>query len=121
VATGAQEAKFTNRLAKETSPYLLQHAHNPVDWFAWGAEAFEEARKRNKPIFFVGGLQHVLLVSCDGAAEFENEQIAKEMNERFVNIKVDREERPDVDQLYMTAVQGIDAAWGLADERLVDA
>ena len=96
---------FTNRLANETSPYLLQHAHNPVDWYPWGPEAFERARRENKPIFLSVGYStcywcHVMERQC-----FENEKIAAEMNARFINIKVDREERPDVDQLYMTAVQ----------------
>ena len=96
---------MNNRLINETSPYLLQHAHNPVDWHAWGPEAFELARKLNKPIFLSVGYStcywcHVMERQC-----FENEAIAKEMNNRFINIKVDREERPDVDQLYMTAVQ----------------
>jgi uncharacterized protein YyaL (SSP411 family) len=94
-----------NRLAQETSPYLLQHAHNPVDWYAWGPEAFEAARSQNKPIFLSVGYStcywcHVMERQC-----FEVEAIAKEMNDRFINIKVDREERPDIDQLYMTAVQ----------------
>src|SRR5438132_10045607 len=97
--------QHTNRLAKETSPYLLQHAHNPVDWYPWGPEAFERARREDKPIFLSVGYStcywcHVMERQC-----FENEAIASEMNKRFVNIKVDREERPDVDQLYMTAVQ----------------
>jgi len=97
--------KHTNRLIHETSPYLLQHAHNPVDWYPWGAEAFEAARRLNKPIFLSIGYStcywcHVMEREC-----FENQQIAREMNQRFINIKVDREERPDVDQLYMTAVQ----------------
>jgi len=95
----------TNRLINESSPYLLQHAHNPVDWFAWGPEAFEKARKENKPIFLSVGYStcywcHVMERQC-----FENEAVAAEMNRLCVNIKVDREERPDVDQLYMTAVQ----------------
>ena len=96
---------FTNRLANETSPYLLQHAHNPVDWYPWGPEAFERARREKKPIFLSVGYStcywcHVMERQC-----FEKEKIAAEMNARFINIKVDREERPDVDQLYMTAVQ----------------
>ena len=96
---------FTNRLANETSPYLLQHAHNPVDWYPWGPEAIEKARRENKPIFLSVGYStcywcHVMERQC-----FENETIAAEMNSLFINIKVDREERPDVDQLYMTAVQ----------------
>ena len=97
--------KHTNRLAKETSPYLLQHQHNPVDWYSWGPEAFEAARSQDKPIFLSVGYStcywcHVMERQC-----FENEAIAAEMNQRFINIKVDREERPDVDQLYMIAVQ----------------
>ncbi|HEV7300973.1 MAG TPA: DUF255 domain-containing protein [Tepidisphaeraceae bacterium] len=97
--------KHTNRLADETSPYLLQHAHNPVDWYPWGREAFEAAKAQNKPIFLSVGYStcywcHVMERQC-----FEVESIADEMNKRFINIKVDREERPDVDSLYMTAVQ----------------
>jgi len=97
----------TNRLSKETSPYLLQHQHNPVDWYPWGEEAFRAAREQDKPIFLSVGYStcywcHVMERQC-----FENEAIASIMNERFINIKVDREERPDVDQLYMTAVQVI--------------
>jgi uncharacterized protein len=105
VATGTHDAKHTNRLAKETSPYLLQHAHNPVDWYAWGPEAFAAARAQNKPIFLSVGYSTCYWCHVMERQSFENEQIAKEMNERFINIKVDREERPDVDQLYMTAVQ----------------
>jgi len=95
----------TNRLVHESSPYLLQHAHNPVDWYAWGPDAFEAARKQNKPIFLSVGYStcywcHVMERQC-----FENQAIAAEMNRLYVNIKVDREERPDVDQLYMMAVQ----------------
>src|SRR2546421_4166136 len=101
----ADKPKHTNRLAKETSPYLLQHAHNPVDWYAWGADAFEASRKQNKPIFLSVGYSTCYWCHVMERQSFENEQIAREMNERFVCIKVDREERPDVDQLYMTAVQ----------------
>src|SRR5205809_6255685 len=95
----------TNRLSRETSPYLLQHAHNPVDWYPWGAEALEAARSQKRPIVLSVGYStcywcHVMERQC-----FENEAIAKLMSEKFINIKVDREERPDVDQLYMTAVQ----------------
>jgi uncharacterized protein YyaL (SSP411 family) len=96
---------MTNRLANESSPYLLQHAHNPVDWFPWGEEALQLARSKNIPIFLSVGYStcywcHVMEREC-----FEDVEIARLMNERFINIKVDREERPDVDQLYMTAVQ----------------
>jgi len=97
--------QHTNRLASESSPYLLQHQHNPVDWYPWGPEAFEVARKHDKPIFLSVGYSTCYWCHVMERQSFENPSIAKEMNERFVNIKVDREERPDVDQLYMTAVQ----------------
>src|SRR5688500_11752580 len=97
--------KHTNGLIHETSPYLLQHAHNPVDWHPWGPEAFDLARRENKPIFLSVGYSTCYWCHVMERQSFENEQIAAEMNQRFVNIKVDREERPDVDQLYMTAVQ----------------
>src|SRR5687768_8643328 len=95
----------TNRLADETSPDLLQHQHNPVDWYPWGPEAFERARKEDKPIFLSVGYSTCYWCHVMERQSFENEAVAAEMNARFVNIKVDREERPDVDQLYMTAVQ----------------
>src|SRR3954463_3297696 len=95
----------TNRLARTTSPYLLQHAHNPVNWYPWGAEAIEAARAQNKPIFLSVGYSTCSWCHVMERQSFENEEIAAQMNERFINIKVDREERPDVDQLYMTAVQ----------------
>lgn len=97
--------RHTNRLAKETSPYLLQHAHNPVDWYPWGQEAFDVARREDRPIFLSVGYSTCYWCHVMERQSFENEAIAAEMNRRFVNIKVDREERPDVDQLYMTAVQ----------------
>jgi uncharacterized protein YyaL (SSP411 family) len=97
--------KHTNRLAQETSPYLLQHQHNPVDWYPWGEEAFEASRKQDKPIFLSVGYSTCYWCHVMERQSFENPAIAKEMNDRFINIKVDREERPDVDQLYMTAVQ----------------
>lgn len=95
----------TNRLSRESSPYLLQHQHNPVDWHAWGPEAFDIARRENKPIFLSVGYSTCYWCHVMERQSFENETVAEEMNRRFVNIKVDREERPDVDQLYMTAVQ----------------
>src|SRR5580765_4394838 len=95
----------TNRLAQEKSPYLLQHAHNPVDWRPWGKEAFDEAKKTNRPIFLSIGYSTCHWCHVMERESFENEAIAKIMNDLFINIKVDREERPDVDQLYMTAVQ----------------
>jgi uncharacterized protein YyaL (SSP411 family) len=92
-------------LARETSPYLLQHAHNPVDWYPWDPEAFEAARTQDKPIFLSVGYSTCYWCHVMERQSFENEAVAREMNQRFINIKVDREERPDVDQLYMTAVQ----------------
>src|SRR5690349_21696252 len=94
-----------NRLANETSPYLLQHKHNPVDWYAWGPEAFAEAKRLDKPIFLSVGYSTIYWCHVMERQSFENPSIAAEMNKRFVNMKVDREERPDVDQLYMMAVQ----------------
>ena len=99
-----QEA-FTNHLINETSPYLLQHAHNPVDWYPWGDEAFEKAREENKPVLLSIGYSACHWCHVMAHESFEDEQIAELMNENFVNIKVDREERPDLDQIYMNAVQ----------------
>ncbi|HKO96232.1 MAG TPA: thioredoxin domain-containing protein [Pyrinomonadaceae bacterium] len=95
----------TNRLINETSPYLLQHAHNPVDWFPWGEEAFEVARRDQKPILLSIGYSACHWCHVMEHESFENEAIAKLMNDNFVNIKVDREERPDLDQIYMTVTQ----------------
>jgi hypothetical protein len=94
-----------NRLARETSPYLLQHAHNPVDWFPWGAEAHARARNENRPILLSVGYAACHWCHVMEHESFENPSIAALMNEHFVNIKVDREERPDVDDVYMRAVQ----------------
>ena len=94
-----------NHLINETSPYLLQHANNPVDWFPWGDEAFEKARRENKPVLLSIGYSACHWCHVMAHESFENEEIAKLMNEYFVNIKVDREERPDLDQIYMNAVQ----------------
>ncbi len=96
---------FTNRLAKETSPYLLQHAHNPVDWYPWGEEAFAKAKAENKPILLSVGYSACHWCHVMEHESFEDEKIASLMNDLFVNIKVDREERPDVDEIYMHAVQ----------------
>ena len=97
--------KFTNRLVTETSPYLLQHAHNPVDWYPWGEEAFSQAQAEDKPILLSVGYSACHWCHVMAHESFENEQIADLMNKLFVNIKVDREERPDVDEIYMNAVQ----------------
>jgi uncharacterized protein len=97
--------KHTNRLINETSPYLLQHAHNPVDWYPWDEEAFAAARSENKPILLSIGYSACHWCHVMEHESFENEEIASLMNENFVSIKVDREERPDLDQIYMNAVQ----------------
>lgn len=102
----------TNRLARETSPYLLQHAHNPVDWWPWGEEAFAEARRRDVPIFLSIGYSTCYWCHVMERESFESQAAAKIMNERFVSIKVDREERPDIDDLYMAATQALTGRGG---------
>ena len=99
------EPRHTNRLIHETSPYLLQHAHNPVDWYPWGEEALARAQKEDKPILLSIGYSSCHWCHVMEKESFENEVIAGMMNERFINIKVDREERPDLDEIYMHAVQ----------------
>ncbi len=94
-----------NRLAHESSPYLLQHQNNPVDWFPWGAEAIERSRREDRPIFLSIGYSACHWCHVMEHESFENEAIAQVLNENFVAIKVDREERPDLDQIYMNAVQ----------------
>jgi uncharacterized protein len=105
-------SEHTNRLAHEKSPYLLQHAHNPVDWYAWGEEAFAKARRENKPIFLSVGYSTCHWCHVMAHESFENEEVAAIMNREFVNIKVDREERPDVDRVYMTFVQATTGGGG---------
>ena len=105
-------AKHTNSLAREKSPYLLQHAHNPVDWFAWRAEAFAKARAENKPIFLSIGYSTCHWCHVMERESFEQEAVGKFLNEHFVSIKVDREERPDVDKIYMTFVQSTTGSGG---------
>ena len=102
----------TNRLAREKSPYLLQHAHNPVDWYAWGPEAFEKARRENKPIFLSIGYSTCHWCHVMERESFESEPIAAQLNRDYVAIKVDREERPDVDRIYMTFVQSTTGGGG---------
>ena len=97
----------TNRLADELSPYLLQHAHNPVDWYPWGEEAFERAKREDKPVLLSIGYSACHWCHVMERESFENEAIADIMNRLFVNVKVDREERPDVDAIYMAAVQAL--------------
>jgi uncharacterized protein len=104
--------KYTNRLIHETSPYLLQHAHNPVDWFAWGEEALAAARAEDKPIFLSIGYSACHWCHVMEHESFEDPETAALMNEKFVNIKVDREERPDLDAIYMDAVQAMTGQGG---------
>ena len=104
--------EYSNRLTQETSPYLLQHAHQPVDWYPWGAEALDKARQEDKPIFLSIGYSachwcHVMSREC-----FDNEELARQMNERFINIKVDREERPEIDAIYMNALIAMNGQGG---------
>jgi len=94
-----------NRLARESSPYLRQHANNPVDWYPWGDEAFEKARREDRPVFLSIGYSSCHWCHVMERESFENEEIARFLNEHWVAVKVDREERPDVDDVYMTAVQ----------------
>jgi len=101
-----------NRLAKETSPYLLQHAHNPVDWYPWGEEALQRAKAENKPILVSIGYSACHWCHVMERESFEDEQVAAYMNQHFINIKIDREERPDIDAIYMDAVQVLTGAGG---------
>jgi uncharacterized protein YyaL (SSP411 family) len=105
-------SEHTNRLAQEKSPYLLQHAHNPVDWYPWGEEAFAKARGENKPIFLSVGYSTCHWCHVMAHESFESAEVAAIMNRDFVNIKVDREERPDVDRVYMTFVQATTGSGG---------
>ena len=107
-----EASRPANRLAAETSPYLLQHAHNPVDWYPWGAEAFELARRDDKPVLLSVGYSACHWCHVMERESFENHEIAALMNQLFVSIKVDREERPDVDQIYMQAVQAMTGRGG---------
>ena len=102
----------TNRLANQKSPYLLQHAHNPVDWYPWGPEAFEKARREDKPIFLSVGYSTCHWCHVMERESFEDESIAAILNQSFVAVKVDREERPDVDRIYMTFVQATTGGGG---------
>lgn len=106
------EHAHTNRLIHESSPYLLQHAHNPVDWYPWGDEAFEAARAQDKPVFLSVGYSTCHWCHVMERESFESEAIAAILNEHFICIKVDREERPDVDAVYMAAVQAISGRGG---------
>jgi uncharacterized protein YyaL (SSP411 family) len=116
LALGAAEPKKdagpANRLAKESSPYLLQHAHNPVDWYPWGPEAFEKSKKENKLVFLSIGYSSCHWCHVMERESFEDKDVAAYLNKHFVCIKVDREERPDIDDIYMTALQVMDGRGG---------
>ena len=103
---------MSNRLAEESSPYLLQHAENPVDWRPWSAEAFDEARRRDVPVLLSIGYSACHWCHVMERESFEDSTTAELMNESFVNIKVDREERPDIDSVYMKAVQAMTGQGG---------
>ena len=114
-------ARFTNRLILDASPYLLQHAHNPVNWYPWGQEAFETARELDRPILLSIGYSTCHWCHVMEEESFEDLEIAEYLNEHYVAIKVDREQRPDVDSLYMTAVQALTGGGGWPMNRVVDA
>ena len=113
--SSAQSKVHVNRLSEATSPYLLQHKHNPVDWWSWGPEALAEAKSSNRPILLSVGYAACHWCHVMAHESFEDETTAQVMNELFVNIKVDREERPDIDQIYMTALHllGEQGGWPL--------
>src|SRR3954447_5238833 len=113
--SAAPDTPHRHRLAGETSPYLLQHQHNPVDWWPWGPEALAEAKRSNKPILLSVGYAACHWCHVMAHESFEDEATAGVMNELFVNIKVDREERPDIDQIYMHALDllGEQGGWPL--------
>src|SRR5262245_46879651 len=116
-AAGAEPPqKKANRLAQESSPYLLQHAHNPVEWYPWGQEAFDKAKKEGKLVFLSIGYSSCHWCHVMERESFANADVAKLMNQWFVCIKVDREERPDIDNVYMTAlhVMGSRGGWPLS-------
>src|SRR6185436_3766822 len=110
--TDATRHRKPNRLAHEKSPYLLQHAYNPVDWYPWGPAALEKARQEDKPIFLSIGYSTCHWCHVMERESFENEDVARVLNEHFVPIKVDREERPDLDRVYMLFVQASTGSGG---------
>jgi len=106
------EKQYVNRLAKESSPYLLQHKNNPVDWYPWGDEAFQKALELNRPIFLSIGYSTCHWCHVMEEESFEDEQVAQLLNDNFISIKVDREERPEIDHLYMTVCQAMTGKGG---------
>jgi len=117
----SQKNKKYNHLINEKSPYLLQHADNPVDWYPWGEEAFEKARKEDKPIFLSIGYSTCHWCHVMAHESFEDPEVAKLMNETFISIKVDREERPEIDSLYMSVCQMLTGSGGWPLTILMDA
>ena len=107
-----QKEKHVNRLAKESSPYLLQHQYNPVDWYPWGQEAFDKAAELNRPIFLSIGYSTCHWCHVMEHESFEDEQVAELLNENFISIKVDREEMPEVDHVYMSVCQAMTGRGG---------
>jgi len=104
--------KKTNALSGEVSPYLLQHSHNPVDWMPWGDAVWRKAKEENKPVFLSIGYSTCHWCHVMERESFESEDVAKVLNRDFISVKVDREERPDVDRVYMTAVQSMTGQGG---------
>ena len=107
-----QKSEYTNHLIKETSPYLLQHAHNPVNWYAWGEEAFTKATEEDKPIFLSIGYSTCHWCHVMAHESFEDDEVAEALNHDFVAIKVDKEERPDIDNVYMNVCQAMNGQGG---------
>jgi len=103
---------MSNKLAAEKSPYLLQHAHNPVDWYPWGEEAFIKATNENKPVFLSIGYSTCHWCHVMEKESFEDEAVASVLNKDFVSVKVDREERPDIDHIYMSVCQAMTGQGG---------
>ncbi|SVB72709.1 uncharacterized protein METZ01_LOCUS225563, partial [marine metagenome] len=106
------EKQYVNRLAKESSPYLLQHKNNPVDWYPWGDEAFQKALELNRPIFLSIGYSTCHWCHVMEHESFEDEHVAQILNDNFISIKVDREERPEIDHLYMSVCQAMTGKGG---------
>src|SRR5436309_5191540 len=121
LAAPPADKRPANRLGKESSPYLLQHAHNPVDWFPWGPEAFAKAKKENKLVFLSIGYSACHWCHVMERESFSNEEVAKILNRDFICIKVDREERPDIDNIYMTALHVMRSRGGWPLSMFLDA
>ena len=111
-SAGKMGAQKPNRLSGESSPYLLQHAYNPVEWYPWGEEAFQQARVQDRPVFLSIGYSTCHWCHVMAHESFEDEEVAALLNRAFICIKVDREERPDIDALYMTVAQTLTGSGG---------